>query len=514
MLDPFFANGAWKGDLSVVETFDSFSLTFSNVGEPVRFIDALFEEIKRISERDSFELFVDVSGTNETSSTVSEKDVARIMTHVRSAEIDDNIEVELNIDKKCVDSTLSVYFYNVFVEYLLNEKLNNVFSTFSKYIDSKLFFEVQSEIETFYTSSIAFHTVGSHVKGFEMYPEHRRESCLEMFGESSGGACVNTRLVPNDFNFIEKPKRLDVKKLFDTSLSVLCVVFISNTSDFVGDECFSYKINGYKAVSGNNVRLDSLCGSAGLLYKIYAWAYEGGNRSDKLGLVRNVLSIHLDSDGSIIFDNEAWVAINSNYQVYLKDNLQSYLDVKNKIGEFIIESTSKTYDMADELLDSLKNNMLVLLTFVLSVVVVNGLKDNGVEGVFSDEYLFIVIALSSFSLIWLYVIKTEAISRFDSSSLAIKDILVLNYSNVIMDSEIEETVDPVVAKNRVYLKGQLNRYSKWWLFLVFVFVLFFVVANYIYGNAEGSDGAESAEIILKGCVSPADDRFELRRLCK
>ena len=69
-----------------------------------------------------------------------------------------------------------------------------------------------------------------------------------------------------------------------------------------------------------------------LLYKLMSWSFEGGSCADKIGLLRNILSIHLDGSGNIKFDNEVWDTVRSNYQIYLKGNIQDYLDVKNKIG--------------------------------------------------------------------------------------------------------------------------------------------------------------------------------------
>lgn len=196
------------------------------------------------------------------------------------------------------------------------------------------------------------------------------------------------------------------------------------------------------------------------------------------------MSIHLDDRNRIRFDSEAWEAIKSNYQVYLKDNLQSYLEVKNKIGEFIIDSTAKTYGIADQLLESLKNNILVLLTFLLTVVLVNGLKDNGYKIVFSDGYLAIVLILTLVSIVWLVMTLLETNKRFESASATIKDILKLNYQKVIMESEIEDVVNPVISKNRDYLKSQLKRYGIWWSVLLAVFVLSFATGNWYFTKPE------------------------------
>uniref|UniRef100_UPI000D46ECA8 hypothetical protein n=1 Tax=Aeromonas sp. HMWF015 TaxID=2056851 RepID=UPI000D46ECA8 len=214
-----------------------------------------------------------------------------------------------------------------------------------------------------------------------------------------------------------------------------------------------------------------------ILYKIYDWSYEGGNCSDKIGLVRNVLSIHLDDNNKIKIDNEAWQAIQSNYQIYLKENIQSYLEIKNKIGEFVIESSSRTYTMANEILSSFKNSIFVFITFILTVVVVNGLKDTGEKSIFSDAYFAIVIILCIVSLIWREMTKRAVLKQFESASSTVKEILQLNYSKVLMQDEINQCIDPVVSTNRTYLEEQVKQYSEWWLGIILIFGLTYGAAN-------------------------------------
>jgi Na+/melibiose symporter-like transporter len=143
-------------------------------------------------------------------------------------------------------------------------------------------------------------------------------------------------------------------------------------------------------------------------------------------------------------------------------------------------------------LESLKNNILVLLTFLLTVVLVNGLKDNGYKMVFSDGYLAIVLILTLVSVLWLAMTLLETNKRFESASTTIKDILKLNYRKVIMESEIEDVVNPVIDKNRVYLKSQLKRYSIWWSVLLVVFAVSFATGNWYFTKPENKN--QNAEL--------------------
>lgn len=188
----------------------------------------------------------------------------------------------------------------------------------------------------------------------------------------------------------------------------------------------------------------------------------------------------------------------------LKGNIQSYLDVKNKIGELILESTAKTYSLVDDLLDSLKNNAFILLSFILTVVVINGLKDTNEAVVFSNQYVVILGILSTVSAIWLMMTRIEVFRRYDNASSNVSEVLKLNYSKIIMHSEIDDLINPIIAKNRSYLKSQANRYTWWWAtMLAFVMMGFFIGNSLFTSNGFLKTKLESkSSVILHQADNP------------
>lgn len=471
----------------IKETIDTLNVKFSSVSKVTPdFIIKLVDELKTISQRDRFELFLVVSGNDERITNTSKQSLDMLLKHINDNDLFDEFEIELTIRKEIAASTLSIYFIDNFFDGLISNSPENVLISLSRNIDDHISFEVFSTIREFYSSGMSFFPAGLPANKNCFTLRKKRQSQLEMSRDNCGALAQNINLLPSDFYLEEESEIEEINDFFHKLSSVLSLSFLSNSLAFVANDHISYKMNGYKTVFCDSFYINELAKYGKLLYKIYAWVYEGGNSVDKLGLVRNVLSIHLDSNGLIRFDNEAWEAIQSNYQVYLKDNIQSYLEIKNKIGEFIIDATTKTYSMADELLESLKNNVLVLLTFILTVVLVNGLKDNGSATVFSNSYLLVVIILSLVSAFWLVMSRAETMNRFDSTTETIKYILKLNYDKIIMEGEINSIVDPVISKNRDYLESQLSRYTYWWSGLLILFVLTFGIANRITVWSESS----------------------------
>lgn len=485
------------------ETFDSVKLKVKLSDSMSDFVLKLFDELKTLSSRDRFELFFEVSGNHVKITDCSSGSLKRIKDHLAEFQDESEFEIELNIEKTKVDSVISIYFLKEFGRYLTSEKLLDLINTISSKVEHQLILEVFSTIDCFGTACIQFYQAGSAVINPADITESSRQKKLELFGENATAANINIKLLPSDFYLTTQSEYQSINDFFRKACSVLSVIFLSNSSELRSNDELKYKINGYRAVICDGVAPDELSNKYELLHKIYAWAYEGGNNSDKLGLVRNVISIHLDIDGNIKIDNDVWEAIQSNYQIYLKGNIQSYLEVKNKIGELIIESTSKTYAMADELLDALKNNAFILLTFILTVVVVNGLKDTGETNVFSNAYLAIVVLLSVISAIWLLMTRIEVMNRYDSASSTISVVLNLNYNKILMESEIDECVKPVIKRNREYLESQAARYTKWWLGMLLVFVVSFGICNFVFKPSSELVKSNNATTSTSGHVEKA-----------
>ena len=160
-----------------------------------------------------------------------------------------------------------------------------------------------------------------------------------------------------------------------------------------------------------------------------------------------------------------WNAIHSKYQIYLKGNVASYLEVKSKIAEFLVESTAKAHALVEDLVDSLKNSVFVMLTFLLTVVVVNGLKDTGATVIFSAAYFWIVVVLCVVLTVWVVGTCRGAIRRFDNSAQTTAEVLQLAYGRILLNSEIKENIEPINIGNRKYLVRQCWRYALYWLLI-------------------------------------------------
>lgn len=465
---------------TINETIKEFTLEMevSNMNDAL--LMAFFEHLKCIPKRDAFEFVLTISGNKCTICNIDELSQHKIIRHfsVESEDEDDlDIEINLSIWKTNKENTISVYhtdsFFRTLNELKIVDALNSINDNFNNY----LLFEVFSEIETTHSEGIYISSHKNKADKSLIIKESTRTLCLTLFKESSNCIDFLGDLLPNDFNLKKASTESAINDFFNKIKNCLSLIYISNFSSFKGDD-LQINIHGYKNITNT---ITNFIDTENYLYKLYQWAYTDGDGADKLGLLRNILSLHLDPNGNVIFDKQAYSAVHSNYLIYLKGNVDSYLEIKNKINDVILDSTNKTYTIVDDLLSSFKNNIFIIITFLLTVLLVNGLKDNGAKEIFSKEYLSVVIIVAIISYAWAIFMEKDITERFDESSSTVKELLINNYSSIIMVSEIEDTIDPIIIKNKAYLNRQKKKYMKYWVYTILSFVLIYWT-SYSYFN--------------------------------
>ena len=67
-------------------------------------------------------------------------------------------------------------------------------------------------------------------------------------------------------------------------------------------------------------RLNEITGNQ-VLYKIYDWIYSGGSSIDKAIIARNIICLHCKYEPLLNLDEKVLSSIQSNYNLYLKDNV-------------------------------------------------------------------------------------------------------------------------------------------------------------------------------------------------
>ncbi|MBK5440894.1 hypothetical protein JFV30_29865 [Pseudomonas sp. TH32] len=474
------------------ERFDQYRLCAEcscNIGEARQLVDDTFSMWRKfIIPRDRVALTLGYDGESLSFNELSDSKLQDVHELLSLSDDEDNARffLELIVHKNVIDQRISLYEPKLFGNYLATTPILQVLTVLSVRFDNKLVFESASPIERGGSSSISFQSVGISDDNSNGEDGKRiRRSMFEVFKDNSFSRSLPGSFIPHDFNFVKEIGVPDVDLFFKKARTLVSAIYLVNSAELDEANILEYRLCGYRNVTGVT-SLDGLADASDLMYKIVDWAYTGGGSSDKIGLARNVLSLYISGLDELSQHSEVFNAINSNYQIYLKENVESYLEVKGKITDVLVDAVKKTHDLVDSFVDSLKNGIFVLLTFVLTVVVVNGLKDTSASAIFSMTYIWVVVVLSVLMSVWVFGARVSSLRQFDKAYESIEQLLKRNYLGVIAEAEIDSALNPIRISNRDYLSRLSAYYARVWLLIVSLLITGFVGGNLYLESGKAS----------------------------
>ncbi len=431
--------------------------------------------------------------------------------HLGEIELSSEVEVRFNVIKGKGLGWISLYSQEDLASHWSQQALRVAVDALWARFDDGVKFECFEEISWFGSSSIGFYPRGSS-KSRSPAAEHRMGE-LAVFKENCYAQGLGGGWIPSDFWLATRSRVSGINDFFDRVASILCIAFLANSSDFDASGGLEYRLVGYKSIAGS---VNSAIASPALssLYKIYEWAYGPGASSDRIGLARNVISLHVDDISEVSDESGVWGAIQSNYQIYLKGNISAYLEVKSRIAELLVDASTKAHATAQNLVVALKAAVATMAAFILGVVVVNGVKDSGVEKFFSSAYLVILLVVVIVFTLWLEHEIRSARRALSDSELAFEEILAGGYSKILHVSEIRESLNPIAERNRAFLNDEVVRIRRVWFLISLVVAVAFSAGCLFYVPASSpepkapdfmcylSESVPQESERLKGCLWP------------
>lgn len=471
MIKSFFENSTYTMK-SHFESFKEFRIKAQNSNYDFNELIKLLETLDSISERDGFELTIEANGNNISVLKGFSKTNLKAFFDDNSS---DFFDIELIITKSISSKRLSIYCLDFFEEFIAGLSLIDLLKNVEKVFNETLCFEVFHDVSGFGSSTIKF---CSYKKLEELNGYEERSKKLEALSEYSN-LIDNTTCFPIDFYMQKSSDQFQsINNSFSNLSKALSLSVLANSFKIDENNRVSYKVNGYKAIEVSNKKIEDLNYENSLLIKIFNWVIDSGQCGDKLGLIRNIFSLHITNEGLVDINNKTWNAIQSNYEIYLKNNIQQYIEIKNKLTDFIFEYNTKVYDLSDQFLSSFRSNLAAIFGFIISIVIINGVKGTGIRLIFSNEYILLVIAIAILSLIWMFFVKKDMSDRALNSEKNVKSVLTRNYQNVLIEDEIDSYITPALNESKKYLKAQSKKYVCLWTIILVLFVIVFVYGNY------------------------------------
>lgn len=395
------------------------TLTAKTISIPKK--DELLASLDNFSNGDVLEISISIDSATEfhiysNNTTVIDNFLADLEALKKQREEDSQFELRVTINKKVEGQSLNIYCYSAFIDFLESKSLKNLFYIFNNLIIQKkvsnfIFYdeELTLKTQTLLFSNKKKNPVNNSIDR-EKVINIRNEVCH--FNQSS-----KLHLLPYDFfitNSTYQETRLS--KLLNKLAVLNSFIFLSDVSEIRGENSLFLKINGYKTVS-HEFNFDSIStDSLNDIVNIVKWVYSEGGINDKIGLTRNILSITLNLK-TLEVGNNAYNSIQSNYEIYLKANVEQYINVKNKVSDHLVEASQKAGKIVEDFNKTFRNNFFAFFSFFFTVLIIRVVSVGNADNIFTKEIALISFAFLATSLIYLIIATWHSFNerdRFDN----------------------------------------------------------------------------------------------------
>lgn len=358
---------------------------------------------------------------------------------------------------------------NCFFTHIENEGIENILKLFNSEFKNGIIFNNDKDIKA------SNNFIGYNLDLQNNITENNIISSQCNFNNSS-----EIKLNPNLFVFDNYPNDDKVLNFIGKIHQLFILIYLFDTS-VIQKNNIQLKISGYKTLvydlNFNNLKLDSLDWYS----KIFEWVYSEKNKiEDKIGIVRNILSIYLNENDFSITNN-TYNSILSANKTYIKGNISKYLEVRNKVHEQIESVSKKVNSSLESFFSNFQKSIFVFISFYLSVFVLKVYTKTNLEEMINREATIMAIGLLILSFLfmlfsnWILNLEKGRITKkYEDTKKRALDLLVKDDVNIILDNDNEYN------EELEFLDKRKKLYNCLWILTLIVFVIIlFTTSNYI-----------------------------------
>lgn len=387
----------------------------------------------------------------------------------------EELTVTLHVEKTTRENKLSIYCIKEFCSYFLNLSMLEMLKFVEEDLgdEDQIVFEVLDSELFMATTSMVFRPYGStsSVKSFDR--KKKMEECHKNCYIFWTGQHLP---IPEDFHVVMECDENPFSEVFRKIETMLSLVYIADNVHFQ-EESISCQLYG-KRMSTISVAISDIKYNP-VLYDIYYWMYTEGNVVDKVTLARNLLSLHCKYVALNDLDEQTFMSIKANFSIYQKENVDKYIEVKNKMTEYLTGLIGESRDIVLSIVNDIGKNIIAFFSFILTVFISGIMSEKGLEGIFTREVTVFSYLICVCSLV--YVAITHFITNFKVGKLRdsynmlkenndfLKD--TKEFEEVFDDHKIEKTIKEI-NKNRIRL------IVLWVIMILLVFIVVSVLSNY------------------------------------
>lgn len=350
----------------------------------------------------------------------------------------DVVAVRISVDKDFSDGIVRIYRLDAFLDFLsaeTDEQLLSLFSSLFDELGEHIVFHLLERDGSIRTKNIVFSDNSTLQWEEGSSREEQWKRCID------STIFLNRdkyKLMPQDFDVIEPIEGNGFEKLvalLTRERNVLSFVFLAYTSQIIDDKVILQFDPSSIPVEYKFEELSS----NGIPYAIYQWAYCNDRCVERASIARKIISVYCRDKESICkIDDKILNSIKSDYQIYQKDNVEKYVEMKNQISGHITESIGKLEELTHEMAEALKNNLVAIIVFIMTAILTDSFDFDKLIGKDISENLPLVCGLFTVtSLLYLLITVYSGWRKWKWIDEAY-DRLKQNYNDVLDAKDLEE----------------------------------------------------------------------------
>ena len=393
--------------------------------------------------------------------------------------VNNTFQLEIVVAKNIEKQRLSVYSLDAFFKNLNELKPQGLFFVLKEAISNNrgIIFESQYEEILLKTTIICFCTRNYEVNFIE--PKISRVERINMVKSISHyNLLTSYNFIPEDF-YIQESSATQFSEIFNRLLCFISTAFLFDIVT-IDDFDVDYKLNGYKAISCRTQFAKISIKHAIEYFKIYDWCFNGGNLSDKIGLARNIISLHLANAENLSFSGNPFSSIQSSYKVYEKQNIKQYIEIRNKISDQLLDFKNKADKIIESFAGDFKKSLFAFITFFSSIIVIQVLRNGNFTNTFTTDATILAFAFLFICFCFFLASRWELNKQKERFTQSYQN-LKLRYRDLLNDEDIQRILnnDKDYNDDILFIEGKKKVYSILWVtaivtFFIAIFLLYLI----------------------------------------
>lgn len=284
---------------------------------------------------------------------------------------------------------------------------------------------------------------------------------------------------PSDFFVKESQENIGLTEVFDRLCLLLSLSSLANIS-VLEDDTLNIKFYGQKTVV-EEINFSTLVTNKDIVnsfYEIYCWVFYNKDSHEKISLTRNIITLFYD--GNSVFNNIQNIlpSIKSNYEIYLKENVDRYVQILNNVVLLIQNLDTEIQDKATAFSDDFKKNFTSFFTFIISTILFNTLSTGKIENIFTPEITIITVAMLIISIIYLIISNFEINNQIDQLNEQYEKNKKY-YSSILNEKDIERIfANGMELSKAIMVKKRKNILFLWISSIIIIFITLMIIGDF------------------------------------